>query len=113
MVDHRVIKVIALKSFDRAVKKLLSDDDVKTLSDSLRENPEQGVVIKGTGGVRKMRVALSGRGKRGGARVIYYYVMLKARVFLITAYTKNKKDNLTDAEARDLKRLTDQLKGDT
>lgn len=62
--------------------------------------------MRGTGGVRKIRVALAGRGKSGGARVIYYYVGAKERVFLLLAYPKNEKDNLTGGEKEQMRKLT-------
>ena len=56
--------------------------------------------------MRKLRVALPGRGKRGGARVIYYYQGVADRVFLIYAYPKNRKDDLTGAEKSEMRKLT-------
>ena len=58
-----------------------------------------------TGGVRKIRWALGGKGKRGGARVIYYYHSERLPLFLLTAYAKNEKPNLTKAERNAIKRL--------
>ena len=63
-------------------------------------------MIRGTGGVRKMRVALPRRGKSGGARVIYYYHGGTERVFLILAYSKNRKEGLTGAERLAMRKLT-------
>jgi len=63
-------------------------------------------VIRGTGGVRKTRVALPGRGKSGGARVIYYYHGGAERVFLILVYSKNRKEGLTGAEKEAMRKLT-------
>jgi hypothetical protein len=88
--------------------------DSKTLMpDSAREqlvafvgaNPEAGEIIPETGGVRKFRWALAGRGKRGGARVIYYYHSKRLPVFLLAAYAKNEKANLSKAERNAMKRL--------
>ena len=61
-----------LPSFLKAVKKLFSEDDKRKLYTSLTNNPEQGDIIQGTSGVRKMRFALGNKGKSGGSRVIYY-----------------------------------------
>lgn len=60
----------------------------------------------GTGGVRKLRVATSGRGKRGGARLIYYYRQSKGRIYLILLYPKSRKDNLTAAERNAMRKVT-------
>jgi hypothetical protein len=62
--------------------------------------------MPGTGGIRKLRVAVAGRGKRGGARIAYYYRGSRELVYLILAYPKNVKENLTAAERREMRRLT-------
>ncbi len=72
----------------------------------LAEHPEAGDLIKGGGGIRKVRWAGSGRGKRGGLRVIYYWWIAKDRISLLLAYPKNEQDNLT---AEQLKLLKNQL----
>jgi hypothetical protein len=69
-------------------------------------NPTAGAVVKGTGGVRKLRIALKGHGKRGGARLIYYYREAKGRVYLVVAYAKGRKENLTPVERATMKKLT-------
>ena len=67
--------------------------------------PEAGEVIPETGGVRKIRWALAGKGKRGGARVIYYHHSERLPVFLLAAFAKNEKANLSRAERNAMKRL--------
>ena len=67
----------------------LSDDDIKTLELILLSNTEQGDKIPGMGGARKLRIQLEGRGKRGGARVIYIDILTKERLYLLFAYPKN------------------------
>jgi hypothetical protein len=71
----------------------------------LSATPEAGRIVAETGGVRKVRWGLAGRGKRGGARVIYYYHSERLPLFLLTAYPKNEKANLTQAERSAMKRL--------
>lgn len=73
------------------------------------ENPECGDVIQGTGGFRKVRVSRRGMGKRGGARVIYILRDESFPVFLIAAYAKNEKDNLTHSERNQLAKLADEI----
>ena len=68
-------------------------------------DPEAGEIIPETGGVRKLRWALKGKGKRGGARVINYYHNDRLPVFLLSAYPKNRKANLSKAERNAMKRL--------
>lgn len=64
-----------------------------------------GALLAGTGGFRKFRVALEGRGKRGGGRVVYYYVARLERIYLVAFFAKNVKEDLTRAERNELKRL--------
>jgi hypothetical protein len=68
-------------------------------------NPEAGDIIPETGGVRKLRWAVQGRGKRGGVRLIYYFHSDTFPLFLLTVYAKNQKANLTRAERNDFKKL--------
>lgn len=91
---------------------LLAESDFQDLEQRLVENPRAGVVERGTGGVRKLRVALSGRGRSGGARVIYLCVEKRGRVYLLLVYPKNQKASLTTAERNRLKQLTQQLEGE-
>ena len=107
--DEITIEIIALKTFIRATKKILTRGDLEMLAKVLRENPKTGAVIKGSGGVRKMRFATT-KGKSSGLRVVYFFQDSKGRLFLITAYAKGDKENLSQAEVNELKKLTDQLK---
>jgi len=66
-------------------------------------------LIEGTGGIRKLRWGRSGRGKRGGVRVIYYYHSELMPLYLLTLFTKNKQDNLSKAERNELEKLVDIL----
>ena len=71
-----MVTIVELPTFAKAVKKLFSEDDKKRLYDALSKSPEQGDIIQGTSGVRKMRFSHGNTGKRGGSRVIYYYHVL-------------------------------------
>ena len=101
--------LIATKGYDR-LSAFLKRDDSAELEIYLAANPTAGDIIPGTGGVRKLRWAASGRGKRGGARIIYYYHSLVMPLFLIAAYAKNTKSTLTNAEKSQLRKLTAKLK---
>lgn len=76
----------------------LTDDDLKLLQEELIMNPQKGKVIQGTGGLRKLRIAFENKGKSGSGRVCYVDFALYERIYLITAYPKNKKENLSKAE---------------
>ena len=87
----------------------LSDDDLRRLKEELLSDPKVGAVMKGTGGVRKMRFAFEQRGKSGSVRVIYVDFEVYEKIFLITAYPKNVKDNLTDSERAEIKQMIQAL----
>ena len=89
----------------------LSDRDLIRLQKELLENPKVGAVMQGTGGVRKMRFAFEHQGKSGGVRVIYVDFEVYEKIYLVTAYTKNEKDNLTKEERNELKALIEILEG--
>ena len=87
----------------------LTDDDLKRLQEQLLADPKVGAVMQGTGGVRKMRFAFEKRGKSGSVRVIYVDFEVYEKIFLITAYAKGEKDNLTDSEKKEIKQLISTL----
>ncbi|MBR3415920.1 MAG: type II toxin-antitoxin system RelE/ParE family toxin [Clostridia bacterium] len=83
----------------------LDDNDLLRLQEELLADPQVGAVMRGTGGVRKMRFAFEHRGKSGSVRVIYVDFEIYEKIFLITAYTKDEKDNLSDSEKNEIKHL--------
>ena len=83
----------------------LNDEDLRRLQMELLEDPKVGDVMKGTGGVRKMRFAFEHQGKSGGIRVIYVDFEVYEKIYLLTAYTKNEKENLTKDERNEIKKL--------
>lgn len=78
----------------------MDSDERGVLVDFLARNPLAGDLIPGAGGVRKLRWGLEGRGKRGGARVVYYYHDDEMPIFALTAYAKNERADLSQAAAR-------------
>lgn len=100
------VSVVETPEFLSATRKLMDDEERAALVDFLAYNPTVGDLIPGTGGVRKLRWALAGRGKRGGARVIYFYHGAGLPVFALTAYAKAVRANLSQAERNDFRRLT-------
>lgn len=91
--------------FTRRVKKLLDDDSYRLLQIELVQRPTAGDVIPGTGGLRKIRWQAAGKGKRGGARVIYYRLTDRDQILMLLAYGKGEQDSLTGDQKRTLKRL--------
>ena len=81
----------------------LTDEDMRRLEMELLENPKIGAVMKGTGGVRKMRFSFEHTGKSGAARVIYIDFEVYEQIFLLDAYAKDKKENLTQGERNDIR----------
>ena len=88
----------------------LSDEDLKELEAVLLENPQIGDVIQGTGGARKLRIQLEGRGKRGGGRVVYLDVFEKERLYFLFAYPKSIQENLTEEQKHAIKVMIDAIK---
>lgn len=102
---------IILPEFDKQWKAMnLTDEDLRRLERLLLENPEAGDVMQGTGGLRKLRFAFPERGKSGSTRVCYINIIRKEKIFLITAYPKTEKDNLTKAERNSIRQLVEILK---
>lgn len=89
--------------FERHRQNYMSDDEYRAFQQELLINPLQGDVIQGTGGLRKVRVAIKGKGKRGGARVIYYHFDKHQRFYLLTVYAKNEMADLTATQKKQLK----------
>jgi hypothetical protein len=91
--------------FTKRVKDLLPDEDYRTLQVALLLRPEQGPLIKGAGGLRKVRWAPRGVGKRGGVRVIYYWRPDEQVLYMLFAYAKTAQEDLTPDQLRVLARL--------
>ena len=89
------MELIETSTFTRQITALLSDEEYGAFQSRLAANPGLGALIKGGGGIRKIRVAVGARGKRGGARVIYYWAVHKDLILLIYAYPKNVAADLT------------------
>jgi hypothetical protein len=91
--------------FTRQTTGLLSDEELTALQWALMANPESGDLIRGSGGLRKLRWAKSGRGKRGGLRVIYYWHVSGNVILLLLAYPKNEQENLSTDQLKILKSI--------
>lgn len=110
-VDNISREFVELPQFQKSWKELnLSDSDLKNLQIELLINPKCGQVMRETGGVRKMRFAFEHQGKSGSARVIYVDVEQKEKLYLITAFAKNEKENLSKEERNEIKSIVTYLK---
>jgi mRNA-degrading endonuclease RelE of RelBE toxin-antitoxin system len=92
--------------FTRLLPDYLSYDEFRALQAALSSNPGAGSVIPGSGGVRKLRWSMSGRGKRGGLRIIYYLRIGREEIWLLTLYPKNVTDNIP---AHVLKKIREEI----
>lgn len=101
--------VVETPEFLRSTRKLLNLDERRALIDYVAANPGAGEVMRGTGGARKLRWAGQGRGKSGGVRVITFYSGPPVPVFLLTAFGKGQKINLTAAERNELQRILGEI----
>src|SRR5262245_44429857 len=104
-----MITIVELTSFQRDADRIFSEQERDELADFISANPDYGDILPGTGGVRKLRWRACGSGKRGGARVIYYFRDLNMPVFLLAVYTKGEKLNLTMAERNEMRAIVDHL----
>jgi hypothetical protein len=95
--------------FASTAKGVLSDAELRAAQGALLENPKAGPTIRGTHGARKLRVALPGGGKSGGARVIYVHVEACARAYLLLAYPKNVADDISEEGRKVLAGLVDKI----
>ena len=94
--------------FTHRIQQLLSEEQYRLLQQQLVAKPNTGRVIPGSGGLRKVRWAGSGRGKRGGIRLIYYWAVAREQLLLLFVYPKNEQDDLTPTQLRALKRIIDE-----
>jgi hypothetical protein len=99
------MEFIETPTFTRLILELLTDDEYRALQSTLMKRPEQGDIIKGSGGIRKIRVAAKGEGKSDGVRVIYYWITLRGQIYMLLAYPKTKKDDLNAEELAVLRTL--------
>lgn len=100
------ITVIETPEFLAATRKLMDDEERSLLAAYLAHHPTAGDLVPGTGGVRKLRWALAGRGKSGGARIIYFFHSARIPLFALTAYAKNERADLSQRDRNDFQRLT-------
>jgi hypothetical protein len=97
--------IIETPIFTRKIQAILSDEEYRFLQVQLINKPDSGKIIRGSGGLRKLRWSASGHGKRGGIRVIYYRFVSEDTLLLLFAYSKSEQDELTPEQLRQLKKV--------
>ena len=103
------VEFIATPTFTRLIGKLMDDDEYAKMQLALARRPDWGKVIPGGGGLRKLRWAGSGRGKRGGLRVLYCWQTADHQIWLLVAYPKSDRDDLSHDEIKQLRRSVEEF----
>jgi hypothetical protein len=103
-----VLTFVETRLFTQSVHDYFTDEEYAALQDAIARDPEAGDVIRGSGGVRKLRWGLAGRGKRGGVRVIYYQRARLSQVWMLTLYARNEADSIPGPV---LKKIREELDG--
>jgi len=101
------MKIIETSVFTKRLKTLLPDEDYRLLQNEIMLNPEKGKIIRSSGGLRKIRWSIPGKGKSGGVRVIYYWIKAKEIILMLLIYSKNEQDDLTNEQLKTLKSLVE------
>lgn len=107
-----MLEFIEAPFFTKALDHYLDDDEYARLQRHLNEHPEAGAVVPSSGGVRKLRWAVAGRGKRGGLRVIYYLRSGRGEIWMLTLYGKNVRENIPAHLLRQMREAIDHEQDD-
>ncbi len=106
------MRLFVTKTYERTVRKLMSETDRQAMEAAIIADPKAAPVIRGTGGIRKLRWAGSGRGRRGGIRTIYFHHVGPGAIYLLAAYAKAAQDDLSPADKKVLSRLVTTIKNE-
>ncbi|MCU7924633.1 MAG: type II toxin-antitoxin system RelE/ParE family toxin [Candidatus Thiodiazotropha sp. (ex Dulcina madagascariensis)] len=99
--------IVETSIFTKLINQLMSDDEYRDFQEVLVNRPDMGDLIRGGGGLRKVRWKLEGRGKSGGVRIIYYWVTADAQIQMLYAYPKGKQENLTQEQLAMLRKIVE------
>jgi hypothetical protein len=102
------MEIIETSVFTRQIQLLLTDEAYRELQIALVARPDVGAIIVGSGGIRKVRWSARGRGKRGGARVIYYWAVKADQLLMLLAYAKNEQEDLSPEQLKMLRTLVEE-----
>ena len=94
--------------FTKIILDAMPDDDYRQLQEELIKNPMLGKIITGSGGIRKVRWNMPEKGKRGGIRIIYYWITAEDQIYMLYAYPKAKQENLTPDQLKTLKKVVEE-----
>jgi len=101
------MRIIETPTFTKRVEEILSEEEYRLFQIKLIGDPEAGNIIKGSGGIRKIRWSGSGRGKRGGSRILYYWYNTKGLLLMLFIFKKNENDDLTKTQLKALKTIVE------
>jgi mRNA-degrading endonuclease RelE of RelBE toxin-antitoxin system len=99
--------IIETSIFTKRILEVLSDDEYRELQQVLAKDPKKGTIIPGGGGLRKIRWTAGGRGKRGGARIIYYWFVSGSIVLMLFVFKKNERSDITKAQMKVLRTIVE------
>jgi mRNA-degrading endonuclease RelE of RelBE toxin-antitoxin system len=108
---HNAMEIVETSVFTRQLLELLPDDEYRKLQVALANTPTLGAVIPRSGGIRKVRWALPGRGKRGGTRVIYYWAATRDTILMLFIFSKGERGDLSSRQLRDLRMVVEEEYG--
>ena len=108
----RVFEFIETPYFTRILDQYLDDDEYSSLQAHLNSKPEVGVVVPGSGGVRKLRWRAEGRGKRGGLRIVYFVRLSREEIWMLSIYGKNVRENIPAHVLKAMRREIEDAKDD-
>lgn len=100
--------IVETAVFTRRIQALIVDEQYRLLQLQLVAQPDVGKVIPQSGGLRKLRWSLSGQGKRGGMRIIYYWSAFHDTIVMLFAYAKNEQDDLTRQQLKTLRKIVEE-----
>jgi hypothetical protein len=102
------MEIIETPIFSRRVQKVLTNDEYQQFLTNLAHQPDMGVVLRGGGGIRKVRWAAKGHGKRGGVRIIYHWAAAQDKIIMLFIYAKNEQDDLSREQLRALRKVVEE-----
>lgn len=102
------LKIVETTVFTRRVLKLLSDDEYRLLQQALLLKPDLGQIVRGSGGIRKVRWRLQTSGKRGGVRVIYYWAVIQETILMLYIFAKNERSDLSPSQIKIMRQIVEE-----